>query len=460
MKNLIKITSLLLAFILILPTFVMNASALDKIVFTEIETIEMDDFRFAAEALPLAVETLDTEITETYERYGKLILSQMENSENLLKAYALFSEGIANLSEKIQVAYSGAYISKEEFHTVYNIVLCDFPEYFWIGTTCSYSMNFTGKYVTYIYPSYIMTASQVQTEKAKLDTAVTTITSGLEGKSDYKIAKLLHDRISLKTDYVETVNDQTAYGALVEKEAVCAGYARSYQLLLTTMGIPAWTVTGVSSVPGSTSVEPHAWNIVYLNGEWYYTDVTWDDQGSTTDEIYYAYFNVTTEQLFEDHTPDADIAPYLPDCTATKNNYFKIKKWESESFDKNVMVNSIKRCGGYSRIYITGDIEQYYNDVQTYIADVVFELDLVNVTSYSLLLLGREIRVVFDGEYVPNGDANGDLSINVKDTLIMKKYLSGMEDITEISVGNADMNGDGRIASTDILKVRKRISGV
>ncbi len=459
MKITFRIISLILSLVLIVPTFVCAAEGLGEIVFTEIETIDTAEFRYGDSAIPMAVDTLETEINEEFDRYGKLILSQMENSSNLLKAYDLIADGIGALSSKIYLSYSGANISKNEFLTVYNIVLCDYPEYFWTGSSCSYASSFAGNYITYIAPSYIMSSSEAKTAATELEEAVETFTQGLEGKSNYKISKTLHDRISVFTEYAVTDFDQTAYGALIDRKAVCAGYARAYQLLLNSMGIPAWTVTGSSLIPGTTDSALHAWNLVYLDGEWYQTDVTWDDQGSTADYIFYSYFNVTSEQMLEDHTADSDIAPYLPLCTATKNNYFKIKGWECNSFNKTILKNSILSCGGYSRVYLTGDLEEFKAAVSNNIYNIAYEIGIKGSYSYSIMRLGKEIHVVLSSGYPANGDANGDMKVNVKDTLLLKKYLSGAEDITEISLGNADMNSDGRIASTDLMRLRKRISG-
>ena len=64
-------------------------------------------------------------------------------------------------------------------------------------------------------------------------------------------------------DYLQ----HTAYGALVNKEAVCEGYAKAYKLLMDAMGIPCDVVIN----------EEHAWNVVCLEGKWYLVDVTNDD---------------------------------------------------------------------------------------------------------------------------------------------------------------------------------------
>lgn len=61
-----------------------------------------------------------------------------------------------------------------------------------------------------------------------------------------------------------------AYGALMEGQAVCQGYAYAFKMLCDQAQIPCWIVTGYYK-------EPHAWNYVLLNGNYYQVDITWDD---------------------------------------------------------------------------------------------------------------------------------------------------------------------------------------
>ena len=96
------------------------------------------------------------------------------------------------------------------------------------------------------------------------------------------------------------------YGGLVNRAAVCLGYAASFQLLMDMSGVECITVVGAAF----NSTGDHAWNMVKLDGEWYCVDVTWDDPitsspfplpASTT----HMYFNVTSAFLRQrDHQWD------------------------------------------------------------------------------------------------------------------------------------------------------------
>ncbi|MCX7884305.1 MAG: hypothetical protein N2448_04665 [Caloramator sp.] len=109
----------------------------------------------------------------------------------------------------------------------------------------------------------------------------------------------------------------TSYGVLVKGVAVCQGYANAMSKLLTLAGIENMIITG------KANGEPHAWNLVKLDGEWYHVDVTWDDpifykNGTKIDAKRYDYFNITDSQMMKDHIWDMNA---YPKCTETKYRY-------------------------------------------------------------------------------------------------------------------------------------------
>ncbi len=56
------------------------------------------------------------------------------------------------------------------------------------------------------------------------------------------------------------------------------------------------------------------------------------------------------------------------------------------------------------------------------------------------------------------GDANNDGAVNMKDVLILRKQLAGMEPI--INMKNADVNGDGSVNMKDVLELRKYLANI
>jgi len=132
------------------------------------------------------------------------------------------------------------------------------------------------------YYSYSDTAGEYADCYAQFKFGADHLLAGIEGNnnlSDVEKALLLHDRLAVWTEYdtegdtsdVNTFKDEvfSAYGALGNRVAVCQGYAMAYMYLLDRVGIE-------NDYCSSTAL-CHAWNIVYIDGIPYHTDVTWDD---------------------------------------------------------------------------------------------------------------------------------------------------------------------------------------
>jgi len=65
----------------------------------------------------------------------------------------------------------------------------------------------------------------------------------------------------------------SAYSALVDKRAICDGYANVFTLLAQQFGLEVIKVSGIAEPDGFN----HAWNMVKVDGIWYHVDVTWND---------------------------------------------------------------------------------------------------------------------------------------------------------------------------------------
>lgn len=127
----------------------------------------------------------------------------------------------------------------------------------------------------------------------------------------YEDIKMVHDYLVQNISYDTTLskdNIYSVYGALVNGEAVCEGYARAFKYILDEMEIPCTLVIGkATNSEGKT--ENHAWNYVNLNGSWYAVDSTWDDPiiiggGILNDSAKYKYFLKGSNEFLKDHIPN------------------------------------------------------------------------------------------------------------------------------------------------------------
>ncbi len=109
----------------------------------------------------------------------------------------------------------------------------------------------------------------------------------------------IHDKLVSFVDYNLKANDKfNAAGAIVNKKAVCQGYAMAFTYLCQLLGIECVTVKG------TTEFGDHAWNMVKVNDRWYNVDVCWDD----TDLYDYDYFCVTDDKISHTHKLEMSVA--------------------------------------------------------------------------------------------------------------------------------------------------------
>lgn len=329
--------------------------------------------------------------------YGRDALSKMANGASLVYAYDQLVKGAetSDVPQMVSVRDSSKVITKDELQTLIYAIFSDHPELFWINKEWSYAMEKDTQNVNSVQLKYYIQGSELATAKTKFDSAVAQMIKGLDGKSEYEKAKILHDRIAVNVDYVMEGHHQTAYGALVGKKAVCAGYATAYQLLLNKVGINAWTISGDSYNPHSSQLVRHEWNLVKLDGKHYLTDVTWDDNGETVASTYYSYFNATTDQFKTTHIPFEFFKNNLPVCTATEANYFVKNNSVYNSFDAQKLADQLKNNGYSARVYVNGDANKFLADVQNNIAKLA-SLSGAKLDTYKFRSSGNEIIITFE----------------------------------------------------------------
>lgn len=225
-------------------------------------------------------------------------------------------------------------------------VTFDYPEYFWYSNeSCYIEYNSSDKVPMKINFKYEYSRDEVYQINGEIYSEVKKYLEGVSNlTTDYDRALNAYEHIINNTTY-DNVRANAGYnsfadmdgdtmscwnitGVFLNHNAICRGYAQAYQYLMNLQGIECGYVYGGG----------HCWNIIKLDNEWYYIDVTWGDpvtelRYTNTGEIRYieqgidySFFCMTTEQLLQLHTPDADINPELPQCTATKYNYFEMNK--------------------------------------------------------------------------------------------------------------------------------------
>ncbi len=228
----------------------------------------------------------------------------------------------------------------------YEAYLMDNPDCFYLNNKYEINeVNILNITKIEIKLDYIADENVISKKIRELDKEIDAIIAKVitPSMSEFEKELALHDYLIENVRYYDYTNIEdipaikhTAYGALIEKEAVCDGISKAYSLLLDRCKIKNIVVTGKVE-------ERHAWNKVKLENEWYNTDVTSDMCGKER-VVSHVYFNVTDEKLSNTHVFDSMFN--IPDCYAQKYDYYEYKDFKvtAQDFFENKMQKVIKNA--------------------------------------------------------------------------------------------------------------------
>lgn len=121
---------------------------------------------------------------------------------------------------------------------------------------------------------------------------------GIRNQSDYNKCLAIYNYITANVRYdYDTLNSYregvttgrelgyTAYAALMQGRAVCAGYAQLFYVMCKAADLPVRIIDGEGY--SGNEWEAHSWNAVEIEGVWYQVDCTWDE-GQTMNQ--WAFF--------------------------------------------------------------------------------------------------------------------------------------------------------------------------
>ena len=248
---------------------------------------------------------------------------------------------------------------------VLRCITYDHPEIFW------FSLNNTFRYTTEgsVTIRYCISKEEADALNRKMKPEIDKYLEGItDTMSEYDKALYLYISLINCVDYDgialikerknggpesgEIDNLRNICGVFLSEKTVCEGYARAYQYLVQQCGIECAECTGVTKPDEETGDpgEPHAWNILKLDGDYYHLDATWDDRSNTLQkekrrDIGYNYFCITTEEILR--TRNIDVPVDVPECKATKCNYYYHNQLVLESCDlervKAIVTSAVRK---------------------------------------------------------------------------------------------------------------------
>lgn len=234
---------------------------------------------------------------------------QLNDKERAI--YEALYRGITEKQEFIPLPFE---VDGDTYSKVYCLLEKQEGKFFYLGS--SYYTAEKIREAQIVYRDEIGKADEKMADVEKAEHKALTAIKRATG--DYNKIMAINDYIVNNCTYVSGADREyspTVYGCLVEQEANCEGYAKTFDMLAAEVGLESCLITGITD-----KGENHAWNQVKADGEWYNIDVTWGDTDEG-DDVRRAYFLCTDEDFLGTHTADGKyFKPH--ECTATKDNYY------------------------------------------------------------------------------------------------------------------------------------------
>jgi hypothetical protein len=261
------------------------------ILFTQadVSTLAGNAYREIVKVSTTALAATEVSIDSEKELIAALYTGLLDREDKIVVKYAIpgYKLNLDELYQKV-IAIDDKSIAKDGDYLAYSMRGWEaVTRTGWNSTT----LNFA--------PSYKTTLEEEDT----VDSKVKSVLKGLklEGASDYKKVKAIHDYIIKRVSYDTTLVKTSAYDAMINKSTVCEGYSMLAYRLFTEAGLKSRIISGTGN--GGA----HAWNIVKVKDKWYNIDLTWDDPISSDGKpmLTYDYFLKSTKD-FTGHKRDAE----------------------------------------------------------------------------------------------------------------------------------------------------------
>lgn len=300
-------------------------------------------------------------------------------------AYLRISNEIEQLNSNVSL--SGNNVNEDQFKKISQAILKDHPEFFYIDTI-EYLKTIDGK-VESVTVNFIDSVDAIELQKQSVERWKNNILSQITSEmSNYDIALFLHDYLVKTTSYDEnTPNNQSLLSIVKYASSVCAGYAKAYQYLLNEAGIFS------TYVSGDSLVGPHAWNLLEIDGEYGWVDITWDDPNFSGNNvpieyISHTYFGLSTEELNKTHFFSSEES--YPNVLEPSFNYFNK---EGLSFDLSNLGDSYRA----EQAIISAQNNQ--DTIELKFTDFDQANNFLRQLSYNPLLYSSTINYINDKNY-------------------------------------------------------------
>lgn len=165
-----------------------------------------------------------------------------------------------------------------ELSAAHDAILYDHPE---LLNYSSYSASSDGETINVTLQNAIIFKIVDKIGEMRIEHLIDEIKNATKNMSEREKIKYVYDYIGSKATYDYTFmfdsKNQSAYNVFIRSNAVCAGFAKTAQLIFQNIGIESYIAYN----------ESHMWNIIKFRDNYYYFDSTIAACNDPSDNFYY-----------------------------------------------------------------------------------------------------------------------------------------------------------------------------
>ncbi len=269
----------------------------------------------------------ENDLFDTVDKFDRAQYNTLSKSQKSL--YIIMDNAIYDMSTGY-IALGKC--TSDDIETAYHALRADRPEYFWLPSTYTLRTSGESSEIRFAQKSgdWLYSKSERNKLEKEIKGDLEAFLQMVDGNmTQYELELKAHDHLArlMTYDHAALKEPDTRFyawsiiGAFKYRKAVCEGYSRALQLMCFMLDIDCTVVTGETS-------EPHMWNLVNIDDDWYHVDLTSNDTDSNP---YHFFFNVTTEYMLKGRSidPKSNMVAsatdrynlFLPRCDETEYNY-------------------------------------------------------------------------------------------------------------------------------------------
>ena len=248
---------------------------------------------FLIEKNPYVDKKSSTYINDLYASDERIYNNFLNTTEK--KIYRELVKGTKIYNGKINIQITDEETSVEK---VLDAIKVDHPELLNFGSA-TYSWDNDGNYKIKVNNATIILLEQINI--SRIERIVYRIKEETKNMSDYEKIKYVYEWMGENSDYDRSftymAKNQSAYNVFINKNAVCAGFAKASQIIFQNIGIESYGVSG-------NTTGPHMWNIIKYKGKYYFFDSTVATSVPRTSKRYYNGLKQTTMDDYKMDNPE------------------------------------------------------------------------------------------------------------------------------------------------------------